>query len=383
MKITQIHDILNSVSQETFGESDLVNEDLSNLVDIGSKVFDANQVDNYVRKLVDKVGKVVFASKSYKSSVPSVVMDSWEFGAVVQKVRASLPKTEINDSWNLQNGQTYSQDVFYQPQVQNKFFSSRVTFDIPMSFTTYQVKSSFSNAGEMNAFLSMLQNSITNAMTVNLDNLVMRTITNMVGQVYHAGANLQKVNLIQKYKDYTGNTITSASAWTDSDFLKFATFYINLVSDRLTKYSTLFNAENTETFTVKEDQRLVLLSDFVESAKVNLLATTYNNDLVKLAESYDTVPYWQGTGSTYNIDKTSSIDVSVKTSDGNVEVKLANLVGVLFDKTALGVNCSNQRTTTTQNAKAEFYTNFTKYDANYFNDLAENFVIFYLEDVKA
>lgn len=165
MKVTQIKDLVNNSLKEVNGTSVLLKEDLSNVVDIGKELLNNDDVDNFVKKLVDRVGKTVFNDRVYQGSAPSVLMDAWEYGSVVEKIDSDLPKVEENDSWKLEDGKSYDQDIFYQPKVSAKFFNSKVTFDIPMSFTKMQVESAFSSATELNSFISMLMVKTQNAMT--------------------------------------------------------------------------------------------------------------------------------------------------------------------------------------------------------------------------
>ena len=44
----------------------------------------------------------------------------------------------------------------------------------------------------------------------------------------------------------------------------------------------------------------------------------------------------------------------------------------------MGVTSLDRRVTTNYNAKGEFFNNYYKFDAGYFNDLNENFVVFYI-----
>lgn len=380
MKVTQLKDIVNSVTGEVLGTDTVVAEDLSNLVDIGNEIFNTDNVDNYVKKLIDRVGQTIFVNRLYAGGVPSVMMDSWEFGSVVEKITSDMPQADENDSWNLQDGQTYSQDTFYQPKVSAKFFNSKVTFDVKLSFTTEQVKSSFSNVNELNGFVSMLETGVKNSMTVKLDGLIMRTITNMTGQILNAGQGLQKVNLLALHNSITGQTLTAVKALTDKDFLKFASLTIKKYQDRITKMSTLFNVGSKARFTNTDNLHTVLLSDFAENAEVYLLSDTYHNDQVSLP-AHETVPYWQGSGKNYDFADTSLIDVKIDAGNKTAkEIKQGGILGVMFDTNALGVSNLNQRTTTSYNARAEFYTNFYKMDAGYFNDLNENFVVFYIAD---
>ena len=380
MKVTQLKDIVNNVTSEVLGKTDVVNDDLSNLVDVGNEIFDTDNVDNYVKKLIDRIGQVIFVNRLYAGGVPSVLMDSWEYGSVVEKISADMPEADENDSWNLQNGQTYSQDTFYQPKVSAKFFNSKVTFDVKLSFTTEQVKESFSNVNELNGFISMLETGVKNSMTVKLDSLIMRTINNMTGQILNSANGLQKVNLLSEYNAASGQNLTANKALMDKDFLKFASLTIKKYQARITKMSTLFNAGGKARFTTTDNLHTVLLSDFADSAEVYLMSDTYHNDTVSLP-NHETVPYWQGSGKSYAFNDISKIDVKIDAGNKTPkQVTQTGILGVMFDTNALGVSNLNQRTTTSYNARAEFYTNYYKMDAGYFNDLNENFVVFYIAD---
>lgn len=379
MKVTQLKDIVNGVSSEVLGKENVVAEDLSNLVDVGNEIVDSENVDNYVKKLIDRIGKVVFVNRLYAGGVPSVLMDSWEFGSIVEKISADMPDADENDSWKLQDGQTYSQDTFYQPKVSAKFFNSKVTFDVKLSFTTEQVKESFASVNELNAFLSMLETGVENSMTVKLDGLIMRTINSMSAQTLNGGQSMQKVNLLAQYNTAKGTALKADKALTDKEFLKYASLVIKQYQARITTMSTLFNQGKQARFTNTDDVHTVLLSDFADTAEVYLMSDTVHNDTVALP-AHETVPYWQGSGTGYGFNDISTIDVKIATDKTTKEVKQSGILGVMFDTNALGVSNLNQRTTTAYNARAEFYTNFYKMDAGYFNDLNENFVVFYIAD---
>lgn len=386
MKINQLHTLMNGVTQEVLGSKAVVNEDLSNVVAIGKTIIDSDNIDNYVKKLVNHIGKVIFVNRLYAGGVPSVLMDSWEYGSILEKITAELPDASENKSWDLNNGENYSPDVFYQPKVEAKFFNSKITFEIPLSFTELQVKESFSNAEQLNGFISMLTTSVENAMTVRLDALIMRTINNMTAEtlVSDLGTGLETkevggvkaINLLTRYNvgKKGADKVTAADAVTNHDFIRFATYQIGLTSDRMSKISKLFNVEGKERFTPADDQRTVLLSEFARASETFLRSNLMQVDKVTLPE-HDTVPYWQGSGTDYSFDEVSKIDV--KTSNGHT-VSISGILGVMFDRNALGVTNLDRRVTTNYNPKAEFYTNFYKFDSGYYNDLNENMVVFYV-----
>lgn len=387
MEMKQVYQLVNTSASEVLGKENVLQEDLQNVVDVGREIENAQGYDAYVKTLVNHIGRVVFVDRVYRGSRPSVLMDGWEFGSILEKISSGIPQATANESWELEDGASYDPNIFYQPKVSAKFFNKRVTFEVPMSFAEKQVRQSFSGAEQLNAFLSMLFNAVEKSMTVALDGLIMKTINNMIGETvyneysggtYTGSSGVRAINLLYLYNQaHAGATIATAEkALQTPEFIRFAIYVIGLYSDRMATISTLFNVGGKERFTPADLQHIVLLSDFAKSAGVYLYDANgqFNVGNLQLPTKAETVPYWQGSGKTYALADVSK--VNVVTSE-NHSIELDGILGVIFDRDALGVCCMDRRTTTAYNAKAEFYTNFAKYDAGYFNDLNENFVVFF------
>lgn len=353
MKVQQIYELMNKSAGEVLGRDEVVLEDLSNIVDVGKEVIDSDNVDNYVKKLVNHIGKVIFDDRVYKGNIPSVLMDSWEFGSVLEKISADIPEAQENASWDLIDGKQYNQDVFYQPKVSAKFFNSKVTFEVPLSFTEIQVKESFSNREQLNGFLSMLFNAVEKSMTIKLDNLVMKAINNMTAETLadelntdngldYSQTGVKAINLLAMFNTQKGASLTAKESYKDPEFIRFASYLISLQRDRMTKISTLFNAGGKERFTPEDELSIVLLSDFASSTNVYLNSDVFHNDLTSLP-NHETVPYWQGSGTGYGFDDVSKI--SVKTST-DINVTTSGILGVMFDTQAVGVANLDKRVTT-------------------------------------
>ncbi|WP_419076781.1 hypothetical protein [Ruminococcus sp.] len=404
MDVKQIYTIINRVSGEVLGKTDIVTDDLTGIVDLGKELFNQNAVDIYVKSLVNHIGKVIFVNRPYSGKVPSVLMDAWEFGSVLEKISADVPEAEENDTWKLTDGQSYDQDVFHKPTVTAKFFNSKVTFEVPVSITERQVKESFSNAAQLNGFISMIYSAVEKSMTIKADALIMRTINNMIAATVladakafgataagdMAGAKLSSastarcVNLLKLYNDKyfpatqdspSPNALTAAKAITDPDFIRFASYVMGTYADRLQSISTLFNVGGKERFTPKDMLHVVLLSDFAKAAQTYLYSDTFNRGDVLLPQA-ETVPFWQGSGKNYDFASTGHIMVK---ESGGKDVEITGVLGVMFDRDALGVCNLDRRVTTNYNAKAEFFNNYYKFDAGYFNDTNENFVVFFIK----
>ena len=379
MEMKQVYQIVNSLTDQYLGESAVVQTDLSNVVDIGSATMDLTNLDHYVHDLIDHVGRVVFVNRAYRGKTPSLVMDAWEYGAVLEKITYdSYPEAQANDSWNLQDGQSYDPNVFYKPSVTAKFYEKRNTFDIPMSFARRQVKSAFSSATQLNAFFSMIENVIQNSMTLKIDQLAEACINNMIAMTINDNTGTRAINLLTLYNSKFSKSLTAAQSITDPDFLRFAAMTMKLYSERLQRMSKLFNIGSKERFTPSDRMHVILLSEFAAGAEAYLYSDTYHDQFVHLAKA-ETVPYWQGSGTAYDFSSTSKIHVSIDTgAQSPTTVEQSGILGVMFDRDAAGIANLDRRVTTNWNARAEFYNNWYKFDAGYFCDTNENFLVFYV-----
>lgn len=403
MRIKQVFEILNTMAKEILGETAIVNEDLTNIVDIGKSIFDTTAVDNYVAKLINHIGKVVFVDRSYKPVIPSIMKDNWEFGSILEKIDCDMPENTANAKWQLTNGQTYNQDIFTAPSgVRAKFFNDGVTYEVKMSYTDDQVKESFSSAQQLRGFFTMVETKIKNKLNIDYANLTRATINSFIAATIYRdfsakySAETKKftfdnnsynrsVNLLGLYKEeHTDSQLTPQTCLKDLDFIKFAAYKMRLYVERVRDASKLFNIGAKERFTPYELQHFVLLNDFKTAADVYLQSDTFHNEFVKMPNS-EGINYWQGTGTDYGIDSIGRIHVTVKVSaDGTtyenkeIDTDGAIILGCLFDNDALGINNEKSKTTSHYNASGDFINNFYKSFARYFTDHDENFVVFFV-----
>ena len=389
MEVIQIHTLLNSVIEEITGEqSTLLNEDLSNVVDVGRAVFNATSYDKFTKSLVDHIGRVIFVDRKYEGTVPSVIYDGFEFGAVLEKIGSEIPEYTENETWDLQNGESYDPNIFYGSSVYAKFFSKYVTFEVPLSVTDKQAKSAFSSASELRRFVNMLFGKVEDAMVLASENLVMRTINGAIAETIYDdyGANdigdssgVKAINLLYLYNQaHVGATLTQAQALESPDFIRFASAEMMKVANRLKKVSILFNVGGKKRFTPMKNLKIVLHSDFSANAKAYLYSTTFHEDYVKLPKA-DEVPYWQGSGDDYDVAETTAINVKLP-SDNSKTVACDGILGVMFDEDCLGMLNFERYTTSDYNGKAEFTNYWHKQKVCAWLDTNENFVVFLCND---
>ena len=388
MEVKQIYEIMNSITQEMLGDSIIVKEDLSNIVELGQQFENVVGLDNYVRKLPDHIGRVVFVNRTYASRVPSVLMTGWEYGSIMEKLYARLPEAVENEDWLLESGTSYDPNIFTAPDVIGQAWNKRVCFELDMSITEDQVKSSFSNVTQLNGFLSMILNAIETSLSIKLDGLIMRTINNMIGETFYAEvpggtytgrSGAKAVNLLYLYNtamygEDTTKYLEAAAAIHTPEFIRFASYTMANYIDRLKVANNIFNIGGETRFTPDDMMHVVMLSEFKNAAAAYLQSDTFHDQYVALPNS-ESVAFWQGSGTGYAFGDTSQINIT--TSSGH-DVNATGILAVMFDRDALGV-CNQERKVNTHfNEKASFWNYFYKQFCGYFNDENEQFVVFYV-----
>lgn len=392
MKVTQLTEALNGtlnsvgILDQVTGEKAVANEDLSNIVDIGKAVLDFTgqnntNFDSFMRNLIDQIGRVVFVDRVYTSQAPNILMDSWEYGSVMEKVRCEVPDVQDNATWDLfnypKNGGADYPDPFVlsKPSAQAKFYNSKATYEVPITFAEYQLREAFTSATQLSSFFSMIENRIRMKMTLCNDGLIMATIANLMGQKLFGH---KEVNLLAEYKKVaSSSTVTAKTALTDKEFLRFASKTIAQYKKYLATASTLYNDGAYLTFTPADRLKFIANTEFSKSLDAYLYSDTYHNEFVNLP-GYEEVAFWQGTG-TSNDDRLK-IDITIDDGSTGAEIVQDGIVAVMFDRDAAAVCNTNYRTTSIYNPRGEYFNYFYKYDAMFMNDVLENCVVFVIDD---
>ena len=389
MKVKQIATILNTViNPEQIGETAVVNEDLSNIVDVGKALTAAGtfgeNFDNFTKALIDQVGKVVFVDRVYTAQGPNLLRDSWEYGSVLQKVRCDLPDADDNKTWSLAdlaNGSTVDPFVITKPTVKAKYFNSKTTFEVPITLAEEQVKEAFKSPSDMNRFMSMIENRVLMKRALCTEAMSKRTLNNLIAQKIHAKSNV--VNLLKDYNTAYTKTLTAATCLSDPDFLKYCAKTIMMYKKYIAEASMLYNNDGYVTFTPEDRLEFTVLSEFSKDLQVYMYADTYNKEFVQL-DGYSEVAYWQGSGTNNAFNEISKIDVKALTADGTeFTVAQTGVVAVMYDRDAAAICNENERVTSIYNPKAEYWNYFYKYDCAYMNDTAENCIVFIIDDAAA
>lgn len=380
MKNTDIHSFLNTVYGEVTGQTDVVKEDLSNIVDIGSTIMD-NQTykDAYVRAMFNTIGRWEFVERPYVGAAPDIERKDWEWGSIMSKSRTKDTTPTTNPAWHLESGETVDQFVFNPPEVQTTLFNEAVDWEIDVSFMNKQLKQSFNNGSTMDRFLSMIRSKVNEDQTAHIDELKMRAINNFIG--YRIARNKGVYDVLSAYNSRFSQSLSEYDAPYDKDFLRFYAYQILLYKSRMRRKSANFidNEAGYTSFTPEDYNRIVLLDVFGEAMKVYLQSDTFHDDMIKIGK-YDTISRWQGTGMgvTYPFAEISQINIEVAGLSGNNTVARSGIAGVMFDRDAIGIINEDREIEVAYDARGQYWNNFYKVVTRLYNDPAENGLVFVL-----
>ena len=402
MKVEQIASILNNLNKTMVGSEEVFSDDLSNIVDAGKAVLDFTSAaeganfDNYIKSLIDQVGRIIFVDRTYTSQAPNLLKDSWEYGSIMMKVRAELQDARNNTTWalcDIPDGTGLSNDqdaggtpitpsrldpfVLSKPTVTAKFYNKKVTYEVAITLVDYQLREAFRSVSEMSRFISMLENRIRVKRTLCTDALIMATMRNLIGYKIATG---KAINILPLYNATVSTAINAADFWTNPDAIRFANKTISLYKKYMAAASTLYNEGDYITYTPEDRLKAVFLSEYVKDAEVYLYSDTFHNEFDKI-EGYSEVGYWQGVGEGGTLAERSTImGTFIGNNENKVNGGIDGVIAALFDEEAAAVCCEHDRVTSQYNGRGEYTNYFYKWDANYMNDMEENCMVFYVSD---
>lgn len=401
MNYKQIGEVLNDVFADVLGQAEItVAEDLSNFIEVGKTITGSvdftEKVDNYVKSLIDRVGKVVFRENKVSVSHLPIYKDSWEYGSICEKIRVEAPETQKID-YTFDLAHYTGEDVFKPvlPTASAKFFNNSTTFTLKITLPKKQLKSAFTSASEISRFISLIENSIKQKLAIDLLALEYRTEANLVVEKFKYGNGHSLVNLYAEWLRDDPQAVTVASNFhsckdciTNPFFLRYANMRIGMYRDFIKKPSVLYADSNGAFYNTTADsqQTMLLITDFDKALDTYLYSMNRHNDFVKLS-GYSSVPYWMSGGESDSYDKRSTIN-AIPASDGDTPVGdrkpilVNNIIGILHDERASAVMCEHKDTESINvpDARAINYWYFA--DANYVNDTEENVIVFYIADYE-
>lgn len=385
----QIFGIVNEVAAQAMGSKTLAVVDNSGLVALGNTVLGSNDTkNNFINALTDRIGRTIVSFRAYHSHFPDFERDSIEWGNILQKLKIGMPNAEADQSYDLADGTSVDMYKINKAKVNQLLFSSETPWQTHITVHLDELEKAFVDYSAMGAFISGMFGEVQNRIELAMENLSIDCVNNYMAEMIKRKANRPSrvINLVTDYNTAMGlapeDALKPQDALNTPAFLEYVVRRINTISSTMEYMTsgmfndTAFAGGDTQNdiysrHTPKSEQRMMLYIDLVNSLKTNVNSKAFNMKEVAIDLPFKTVPFWQSI-------KTPD-GINVKPASGGTAIVQSSVMGILFDREAMGTFKKKYSSLTSPiNAAGKYYNVFYHMIEMYYNDLTENAVVFLL-----
>lgn len=369
MTTEQIYTLVNSVNSQAFGAQALTVVDTSSLISLGNTVLSSStNTEAFLNTLAQRIGRTILRYRDYRNKLGDMVLNDFEYGAILQKIKVNMPEAEEDEMYDLQDGVAVDHYKVAKPEVVQKLFVTRTPYQFHITIQRQTLKEAFLSESAMGAFIGVVFGEVRNAIEVSLENLARVTIATGIAEVH--GSN-REVPLVTNYNAETGKELTAKTAIHDPDFMAYACAIINTYVDGMQDMSQLYNDGTVKTFTPISDMRVNVLSSFQRRLETVVQYTAFHENFVSFPESYQKINFWQS--------ELSPESVQIKRPSDDLDTTVNNVIAIIRDRDACGVyKIEEDVLTTPVNAAGSYYNTYWHEQQLRFLDKSENFVVFTL-----
>ena len=370
MTTEQIYGLVNTVNAEAFGHSAMVVTDTSSLISLGNTVLSSStNTEAFLNTLAQRIGKTILRFRDYRNKLGDMVLNDFEYGAILQKLKVIMPEAELDESYDLIDGNTVDHYKIAKPQVDQKLFVTRTPYQFHITIQRVHLKEAFLSPEAMGAFIGIIFGEVRNAIEISLENLGRITLATAIAEYSSA----REIALVTDFNTEYNPTpaLTAAEALHNEEFLRYAIMRMMTLVDAIQDASELYNDGSMVTFTPREDVRIKVVSEFQRRIESNVLYAAFNERFVDIPEGYGKLNFWQAAQTPYDVNITRPSDATATTVN--------NVVAILYDRDAMGVYKIDEEVATSPvNAAGLYYNQYWHEKQLRFIDLSENGVIFTL-----
>lgn len=371
MTTEQIYTLVNEVNAEAFGSNALSVVDTSSLISLGNTVLSSStNTEAFLNTLAQRIGRTILRFRDYRNKLGDMVINDFEYGAILQKIKVVMPKAEEDESYDLIDGQSVDHYKVSKPVVDQKLFVTRTPYQFKITIQDEHLKEAFLSESAMGSFIGVIFGEVRNAIEVSLENLSRVTLATAIAEC--AGTS-RMIDLVTEYNSLYSPSpaLDAVTAQNNPDFMRYAMYRINTVIDGIQDMSTLYNDGSLETFTPREDIRVKVISSFMRKLETVVEYAAFHDQFVRPDAVIVRINYWQSAQ--------DPMDVKITRPSDSDSVSRGNVVALIHDRDAMGVYKIDERVATTPiNAAGLFYNTYYHQKQLRFLDRSENFLCFTL-----
>ena len=383
MNFEQAAAVLNNIRKQVTGETGPSAVNTSDFISIGTSILQAGY-EPTLSAITQLIAKTIFSIRPYNRKFGGIKMDEEQWGAIVRKLAIVDTDWETDTHYNLVDGQSVDHYVVKKsPVLQLNFYGQNV-FERHMTIYTNQLDSAFSNPSEFGRFMAMLTQNIMDMIEQNHESIARMTIGNFIGAKVSQSNGV--IHLLTEYNAETGLSLTATTVYDPQyfgDFCKWMFARIATLTSLMTERSQEFQINITgkaiNRHTPFEMQKVYIYAPLMNEMKSRVLSATFHPEFIDYAD-VEAVNYWQSIQSPMRLNVTPVYLKADGTYDTAAAQNITNLVGVIFDRDALGYTMVNERAAVTPlNAKGLYFNQYWHETSRWYNDQSEKGIVLLLD----
>lgn len=349
-------------------------------------------LDPIIGALAQVLDRTIFAMRVYGKKFDDITIDEIRWGAVTRKVNfIDNDLDTADDRLTLTDGVAVDPYVVKKPKAVSLQFYGATQYQDSITIFRDQLDSALRDAAEFGRFISGLMTNISNRHKQIEEAEARGMLINFITTKASVDTS-NAINVLQEYYNETGVTLTPADMFAPGNYVDFtrwlAAFLETLMdkmSERSLKYHMNITGKELMRFTDKGNMRKYFSDRVLNNIRAVAESNLFNPDrIANIAEGARKMSYWQNIDNPYSVQATPSY---LNTTTGAIDtagaaVQVDNIIGVLFDRDALGmVKRSTWSGATPFNPRGGYYNLFWHWTQQTYNDFTENFVLLYADTV--
>ena len=362
----QVATVLTSIVQQATNQAVLTPTDTGSFVSVAQMALNASR-DAVMNAISNVLGRTIFSIRPYGAKLTGLEMDSFRWGNMMRKLSIAdtawqddpayaWPVTYDSTQTGHETGDGYAVDpwTIKKPNIlETNFYGSSVYFD-EMTITEDQLETAFTGPEQLGSFLTLLMTNLSNRLEMSNEGLRRGLVCNAIAAIKDENKAERQIHLLTEYNSATGESFTKADLYHPDNFpgfVKWAYARIANVTDLFTANSTMFqtviSGKPILRHTPLEMQRVYMFSPLLQQVSARVLADTYHENFLRYSD-VESLAYWQSISTP---DSVKASPVYTKASDGSVVTGSAttvnNVVGLIFDRDAMGMTILDRRVLST------------------------------------
>ena len=377
--------VLNNIRKQVTGETAAAPVNVSQFISIGNEILQAGY-DPTIGAITQMIAKTIFSIRPYSRKFGGIKMDKEQWGAIVRKLAIVDTDWETDTHFDLIDGQSIDHyEVKKSPVLMLNFYGANV-FERHMTIYTSQLDNAFSGPSEFGRFMAMMTQNISDMIEQNHESIARMTIGNFIGAKVSQSNGV--IHLLTEYNTETGITppLTATTVYDPQyfgDFCKWMFARIATLTSLMTERSQEFQINITgkaiNRHTPYDMQKVYIYAPIMNELKARVLSGTFHPEFIDYAD-VEAVNFWQSIQSPMTLNVTPVYLKSDGTYDTAAAQNITNLVGVIFDRDALGYTMVDERSAVTPlNARGLYFNQYWHETSRWYNDQSEKGIVLLLD----